>query len=75
MTQQQLDREVAQATGESLATVRRHGFSLVTPLSIFDPDIEEFAWTARRSESEAWAWAAGKPTASVAGMVASAALR
>ena len=43
MTQQQLDREVAQATGESLTTVRRHGFSLVTPLSIFDPDFEEVA--------------------------------
>ena len=43
MTQQQLDRAVAQATGESLATIRRHGFSLVTPLSIFDPDADELS--------------------------------
>jgi hypothetical protein len=43
MTQQQLDRAVAQATGESLATVRRHGFSLFTPLSTFDPDVEQLA--------------------------------
>lgn len=43
MTQQQLDRAVAQATGESLTTIRRHGFSLVTPLSIFDPDADEVA--------------------------------
>jgi len=43
MTQQQLDRAVAQATGESLATIRRHGFSLVTPLSVFDPDADELA--------------------------------
>jgi hypothetical protein len=43
MTQQQLDRDVARATGESLTTIRRHGFSLVTPLSIFDPDAEELA--------------------------------
>ena len=43
MTQQQLDRAVAQATGESLTTIRCHGFSLVTPLSIFDPDADEVA--------------------------------
>ena len=43
MTQQQLDRAVARATGESLTTIRRHGFSLVMPLSIFDPDAEELA--------------------------------
>jgi len=38
MTQRQLEREVAHVTGESLATIRRHGFSLVTPLAVFDPD-------------------------------------
>ena len=43
MTQQQLDRAVAEATGESIRTIRRHGFSLVTPLSIFDPDADEIA--------------------------------
>lgn len=43
MTQQQLDRAVAQATGESLATVRRYGFSLGTPLAILDPDADEQA--------------------------------
>ena len=43
MTQQQLDRAVAEVTGESIRTIRRHGFSLVTPLSIFDPDADEIA--------------------------------
>jgi hypothetical protein len=43
MTQRQLEREVAQATGESLTTIRRHGFSLVTPLMLFDPDSEGLA--------------------------------
>ena len=62
MTQQQLDRAVAAATGESLATIRRHGFSLVTPLSVFDPDAPEMAqpqivdWD--RVESERYAPAA-----------------
>jgi hypothetical protein len=43
MTQQQLDREVANKMGESVGTIRRHGFSLITPLTIFDPDAEEMA--------------------------------
>jgi hypothetical protein len=43
MTQQQLDRELAAKTGESVSTIRRHGFSLVTPLSIFDPDADQLA--------------------------------
>jgi hypothetical protein len=43
MTQQQLDREVANKMGESVSTIRRRGFSLFTPLTIFDPDAEEMA--------------------------------
>jgi hypothetical protein len=43
MTQRQLDREVAHTTGESLATIRRHGFSLTTPLGLFDPDSDGVA--------------------------------
>jgi hypothetical protein len=31
MTQQQLERKVARATGETLSTIRRRGFSLVEP--------------------------------------------
>ena len=31
MTQRQLEREVASATGESMTTIRRRGFSLVEP--------------------------------------------
>ena len=31
MTQAELDRAVAEATGESLQTVARRGFSLLTP--------------------------------------------
>jgi hypothetical protein len=43
MTQRQLEHEVASITGESTATIRRHGFSLVTPLSLFDPDSDGIA--------------------------------
>lgn len=38
MSQAELEEAVARATGESLGTIRRHGFSLVTPLKVFDPD-------------------------------------
>ena len=38
MTQRELEAEVAEATGESVRTIRRRGFSVVTPLSVFDPD-------------------------------------
>jgi len=38
MSQAELDRAVAEATGESLATIGHRGFSLVTPLPLFDPD-------------------------------------
>jgi len=38
MTQRELEAEVAEATGESVRTIRRRGFSIVTPLSVFDPD-------------------------------------
>jgi hypothetical protein len=31
MTQTQLDRAVAQATGDDVATIQAHGFSLVDP--------------------------------------------
>jgi hypothetical protein len=43
MTQRQLDRAVSEATGDSVRTIRRHGFSLVTPLALFDPDADELA--------------------------------
>ena len=39
MTQTTLNRKVARATGESLATIRRRGFSLACPdVVLFDPD-------------------------------------
>jgi hypothetical protein len=39
MTQQQLERELAQTTGESLRTIRRRGFSLVNMTEAeFDPE-------------------------------------
>lgn len=39
MTQEDLDREVAEATGESLRTIRRRGFSLIDPNQTdFDPE-------------------------------------
>jgi hypothetical protein len=36
MSQRELDSAVAQATGESLRTIRHHGFSIV------DPDVIDF---------------------------------
>jgi hypothetical protein len=45
-----LDREVAQATGEDLRTIRRRGFQLANPLVVcFDPepddlDIQVYDW-------------------------------
>ena len=39
MTQQQLEREVADATGESLRTIRRRGFSVIDITQTdFDPE-------------------------------------
>lgn len=39
MTQRQLDRSVARATGESLREIRRRGFSIADPLDpAYDPD-------------------------------------
>jgi hypothetical protein len=47
MTQQQLEREVASATGETLATIHRIGFSLVEP-EYHDPLIID--WDEQESE-------------------------
>jgi len=41
MSQSELDSAVAAVTGESVRTIRRRGFSLVTPLKVFDPDADE----------------------------------
>ena len=39
MTQAQLEVALAEATGESVRTIRRHGFSIIDPrASDFDPD-------------------------------------
>jgi hypothetical protein len=39
MTQQELESAVAEATGESLRTIRRRGFSIVDPSEgDFDPE-------------------------------------
>jgi hypothetical protein len=38
MTQLDLDRQVAHATGESLRTIAGRGFSLVEPTPQFDPE-------------------------------------
>ena len=38
MSQSEIDEAVAEATGESVRTIRRRGFSLFTPLKVFDPD-------------------------------------
>ncbi len=39
MSQQELDAAVAEATGESLKTIRRRGFSIIDPsVAEFDPE-------------------------------------
>ena len=39
MTQQELDRQVALATGDSLCEIRRLGFSIADPMDVdFDPE-------------------------------------
>jgi hypothetical protein len=39
MTQRQLEREIADNTGESIRTIRRHGFSIISPPDVdFDPE-------------------------------------
>jgi DNA-binding winged helix-turn-helix (wHTH) protein len=43
MSQAELDRAVAERTGESIATIRRRGFSIVTPLTVYDPDDGDLA--------------------------------
>ena len=41
MSQAELDREVSRATGESLVTIRRHGFSMLPlPDDSFDNEPE-----------------------------------
>lgn len=42
MTQQQLDRLVAKATGEDIRNIKRRGFSIIDPQTIcFDPDPDQ----------------------------------
>jgi hypothetical protein len=42
MTQQQLDRLVADATGENLRSIRRRGFSIANPVDVnFDPEPDQ----------------------------------
>ena len=38
MSQSDIDQAVVRATGESMRAVRRHGFSLLAPLALCDPD-------------------------------------
>ena len=41
MTQSEVDRQVARVTGESMRTVRRHGFSILpVPLGQYDEEPE-----------------------------------
>jgi hypothetical protein len=41
MTQAELNQAVADATGESVSTIRRRGFSIVTPLQVFNPNAND----------------------------------
>jgi hypothetical protein len=40
MKQRELERAIARATGESLATIRKFGFLLDDPLGVFAADVE-----------------------------------
>lgn len=41
MSQKELERKLAEATGEDVRTIRRRGFQLLTPLSVFDPEPDD----------------------------------
>ena len=59
MTQQSLDRQIARATGESLATIRRLGFSIADPsLVVYDPEpaegaVDEFGMSLHEAHDDA----------------------
>jgi hypothetical protein len=62
MTQAELNQAVSAATGESVSTIRRRGFSIVTPLKVFEPDdADEYAipnvidWDALEREQRRYA--------------------
>jgi hypothetical protein len=42
MTQRELNRAVARATGESVETIQRVGFLLADPAILMDPDDDQF---------------------------------
>jgi hypothetical protein len=41
MKQREVDRAVAQITGETIGAIRRRGFSEVTLLAVFDPEPDD----------------------------------
>lgn len=49
MSQKELERQLAEATGEDVRTIRRRGFQLLTPLSVFDPEPDDL-------ESQVYDW-------------------
>lgn len=49
MSQEDLERELAAATGEDVRTIRRRGFQLMTPLAVFDPEPDNL-------ESQVYDW-------------------
>jgi len=49
MSQQELERQLVEATGEDLRTIRRRGFQLMTPLAVLDPEPDNL-------ESQVYDW-------------------
>jgi len=49
MSQQEFERQLAEATGEDVRTIRRRGFQLMTPLAVFDPEPDDL-------ESQVYDW-------------------
>jgi len=61
MSQAELDREVSRATGESVGTIRRQGFSILPlPDDPFDdePEVSTIRMIDWRDEQEAIRWRA-----------------
>lgn len=53
MSQDELERQLARATGEDRRTIRHRGFQLVVPLAIFDPEPDNL-------ESQVYDWDEGR---------------
>ena len=66
MSQYELDSAVAQATGESLQTIRRRGFSIIDP-SVVDFDSSPIPSRLNLWTGTPWTLSGARPSATCAG--------